>query len=178
MAFRRLTLHIQRQLKDEETYLQLSKLEPPLNGKFPYATYKELIVRLNNMADILEGIELSVRHMDKTWRTRLIQVMDQDVLDYMTCVMVIMRQLSTSLISKMALPPYMISPENLKEKLASNLCAVISNFPEQIHNDTFYGYTSYSVACSLFIEELNRASECVENLLGIESPQIWFRMNE
>jgi hypothetical protein len=176
-AFRRLSLHIQRQLKDEETYLALSKMEPPLNGRFPYKTYKELLERLNNMADILEGMGFTARHMDKTWRTRLMQIIDQDILDYTSCVLVIMRQMSASLISKMPLPPYVISPNNLKEKLSGNLCSIVSTYPEQIHNDTFPSYSSYAVSCYLFIEELNSASACVENLLGIESPQKWLISN-
>lgn len=83
-AFKKLTVDIQRQLKDEGTYLKLSKLEPSLKGRFPFETYQKLIIRLNNMADLIEGIAYASSSMDKTWRLGLIQVFDEDQFDYVS----------------------------------------------------------------------------------------------
>jgi hypothetical protein len=83
-AFKKLSLNIQRQLKVEETYLNLSKLEPPLKGKFPYDTYRELIERLNNMTDLAEGMAYCARAMDKSWSRSLIQVFNEERFDYVS----------------------------------------------------------------------------------------------
>lgn len=83
-AFRKLTVGIQRQLKDEGTYLKLSKLEPPLKGRFPFETYSELIKRLNNMADLVEGMAYAASSMDKTWRLSLVQVLNEEQFDYVS----------------------------------------------------------------------------------------------
>lgn len=82
--FEKLALGIQRQLKDEETYLRLSKLEPPLKGKFPYDIYSELIERLNNMAFLIEGMGFAAVSMDKTWRSCLMEVFNEDIVDYVS----------------------------------------------------------------------------------------------
>ncbi|KAL9550742.1 hypothetical protein MBANPS3_004592 [Mucor bainieri] len=172
-AFRQLTVHLQRQLKDEQTYLKLSKLEPPLKGKFPFATYQTLIEKLNNMADLLEGMAYTSRYMDGSWRSRLIHVLNEEKLDYVACLLTIMRQLSATLLAKVPLPPYLISPDDLKEKLSQKLCAVIAMHPEQVQNDTYPSYCAYSVASYIFTQELNEAAACVEKLLGVENPQVW-----
>ncbi|KAI8080157.1 uncharacterized protein B0P05DRAFT_469211 [Gilbertella persicaria] len=176
-AFRQLALHIQRQLKDQETYLRLSKLEPPLRGQFPFATYQSLIEKLNNMADLVEGMAYTARSLDKTWKRPLIAVLDQGKFDYVACLLTVMRQLSATMISKMPLPPYMISPDDLKHQFSENLCRVISEYPEQVHNDTFPSYCAYSVASYTFTQELNDAAACIENLVGVENPQQWLYMH-
>lgn len=176
-AFRQLTVHLQRQLKDEHTYLALSKLEPPLKGKFPFETYQILIEKLNNMADLLEGMAYTSRYMDGSWRHRLIRVLDEEKLDYVACLLTIMRQLSATLLAKMPLPPYLISPNDLKDKLSQKLCAVIAMHPEQVRNDTYPSYCAYSVASYIFTQELNEAAACVEKLLGVENPQVWLSLH-
>ncbi|GAA5810350.1 hypothetical protein MFLAVUS_003771 [Mucor flavus] len=173
--FEKLALGIQRQLKDEETYLRLSKLEPPLKGKFPYDIYSELIERLNNMAYLIEGMGFAAVSMDKTWRSCLIEVFNEDIVDYVACFMNMMRILSGTLISKTALPPYTISPNNLKEKLDRKLCITVRKYPEQLYNDTFSSFCAYSIASSKFTEELIEASECVERLVGVDNPADWLR---
>jgi hypothetical protein len=177
-AFRQLTLHLQRQLKDEETYLRLSKLEPPLKGRFPFETYRLLIEKLNNMADLIEGMAYTAGAMDRSWRRHLISVLDEEKFDYVACLLTVMRQLSATLFSKMPLPPYMISPDDLKDKLSEKLCMVIAKYPEQIHNDTFPSYCAYSVASYIFTQELNEAAVCVEKLVGVESPQSWLETHK
>lgn len=88
-----------------------------------------------------------------------------------------MRSLSTTLVTKMALPPYMISPKSLKDKLNKKLCATLKKHPEQLYNQTFPSYCAYSIASSNFTEELIAASECVEELVGVENPEKWLFLN-
>jgi capsid portal protein len=77
----------------------------------------------------------------------------------------------------MALPPYMISPKDLKDKLGKKLCATLQKHPEQFYNETFPSYCAYSVASSKFTEELIAASECVEQLVGVDNPEKWLLLN-
>jgi hypothetical protein len=86
--FKRLGLSVQRQLAEEGTYLKLSKLEPPLKGKFPFNTYKELLQRLNNMADLIEGMAYAASALDKSWRLSLVQVLNEERFDYV-CIYII-----------------------------------------------------------------------------------------
>ncbi|KAI7892588.1 uncharacterized protein EV154DRAFT_462242 [Mucor mucedo] len=176
-AFKKLTVRIQRQLKDEGTYLNLSKLEPSLKGKFPFETYYKLLIRLNNMADLVEGIAYASSSMDKTWRLGLIQVLDEEQFDYVAYILHIMRSLSTTLVTKMPLPPYMMSLKSLNDKLDAKLCAALQKHPEQLYNETFPSYCAYSIASSNFTEELIAASECVEELVGVENPEKWLNIN-
>jgi hypothetical protein len=113
-AFKKLTLGIQRQLKDEGTYLKLSKLEPPLKGKFPFETYEKLIKRLNNMADLIEGMAYAASSMDKTWRLYLIQVLNEDQFDYVSThrIFTIIQGLTRSIIDCMYLTYYEIPFSN------------------------------------------------------------------
>ncbi|KAI9480660.1 MAG: hypothetical protein EXX96DRAFT_481656 [Benjaminiella poitrasii] len=176
-AFRQLTLHVQRQLKDEETYLRLSRYEPPLKGKFPHATYQTLIDKLNTMADLIEGMAYTSRNMDKSWRKRLMHALNEDKIDYVACLTTNMRHLSAALRAKMPLPPYMISPNDLKEKLAGIFSSAISSYPEEADNESLPNFCAYSAASYLFIQEFNEASECIEKLLGVEDPQKWLLMH-
>lgn len=82
--FKQLQLGVQRQLSVETTFLNLSKYEPPLKGKFPFNTYKELILRLNNMADLIEGMAYSSSALDSSWKARLIQVLNEERFDYVS----------------------------------------------------------------------------------------------
>lgn len=88
-----------------------------------------------------------------------------------------MRSLSTTLATKMPLPPYMISLKTLKDKLDEKLWGALQKHPEQLYNETFSSYCAYSIASSNFTEELIAASECVEELVGVENPEKWLFLN-
>lgn len=88
-----------------------------------------------------------------------------------------MRSLSTTLVTKMPLPPYMMSLKSLNDKLDAKLCAALQKHPEQLYNETFPSYCAYSIASSNFTEELIAASECVEELVGVENPEKWLNIN-
>jgi hypothetical protein len=83
-AFRKLALGIRRQIADEQIYLKLSKLEPPLRGKFPVEVYAQLVEKLDNMADLLQGMAFSSRSVDKAWRRNLVEVIKEERMDYVS----------------------------------------------------------------------------------------------
>lgn len=78
----------------------------------------------------------------------------------------------------MPLPPYMISPNDLKEKVDEKLCNAIQKHPEQVCNKTFPAYCAYTIASARFTDELIAASRCVENLVGVENPERWLSLNK
>lgn len=77
----------------------------------------------------------------------------------------------------MPLPPYMISPQDLKDKVDEKLCSAIQRYPEQVCNETFPGYCAYTMASARFTDELIAASKCVEKLVGVENPEKWLKLN-
>lgn len=84
-----------------------------------------------------------------------------------------MKLLSATLSSKMALPPFMLSPQELRERLAQRLSQVIVEFPDKLDMDTFPGYCAYAVNSFKFSEELGEVLECIEQLVGVEDPEQW-----
>lgn len=84
-AFRKLALGIRRQIADEQTYLKLSKLEPPMRGKFPFEVYSRLVEKIDNMADLLQGIAYAARSVDKSWQRNLVTVFKQQRMEYVGC---------------------------------------------------------------------------------------------
>lgn len=84
-----------------------------------------------------------------------------------------MKLLSATLSSKMALPPYMLSPKDLRERLAQHLSQVIIESPDHLDVYSFPGYCAYAVNSVKFSEELGEVLECVEQLVGIEDPEQW-----
>lgn len=77
----------------------------------------------------------------------------------------------------MALPPFMISPTELREGLAKQLSDAIANCPEKLDNDTFPSYCAYAVNSYKFSDELEQVIKCVEQLVGIEDPEQWLLLH-
>lgn len=82
--FRKLALDIRRQIADEQIYLKLSKLEPPLRGKFPVEVYAQLVEKVDNMADLLQSMAFASRSVDKAWRRNLVQVVKEERMHYVS----------------------------------------------------------------------------------------------
>ncbi|GAA5816474.1 hypothetical protein MFLAVUS_010003 [Mucor flavus] len=172
-AFRKLTLGIRRQIADEHTYVKLSKLEPPLRGKFPVEVYTRLVEKVDNMSDLLLGMAHASRSVDNSWKRNLAQVMQQQRVEYLASILSIMKLLSATLSSKVALPPYIMSPLRLREKFAEGLTRIIVEKPDGLDDDTFPGYCAYAVNSYQFSSELGEVLECVEELVGVEDPEQW-----
>lgn len=83
-AFRKLALSIRRQIADEQTFLKLSKLEPPMRGKFPVEIYTVLVEKVDNMADLLEGMAYAARSIDRSWQRNLVQVIRKQRKEYVS----------------------------------------------------------------------------------------------
>lgn len=88
-----------------------------------------------------------------------------------------MKLLSSVLASKMALPPFMLSPLELRKQLAQRLGHAITKSPEQLDNDTFPSYCAYAVNAYKFSTELEQVLECIEKLVGVEDPEQWLLLN-
>lgn len=88
-----------------------------------------------------------------------------------------MKILSSTLASKMALPPFMLSPEDLRNRLADKLSKAIRSCPERLDNDSFPSYCAYAVSSHKFAIELEEVIECVEKLVGVEDPEYWLLLN-
>jgi hypothetical protein len=172
-AFRKLALGIRRQIADERTYLKLSKLEPPLRGKFPLDTYTRLVEKVDNMADLLEGMAYASRSVDRAWQRTLKDVIKEERMEHLASVLSMMKLLSSTLASKMAMPPFMMSPLEERKRFAERLRAAISTYPREINNETFPSYCAYAVNSYKFCGELHDVLECVEELVGVEDPEQW-----
>ncbi|OAC98006.1 hypothetical protein MUCCIDRAFT_116091 [Mucor lusitanicus CBS 277.49] len=167
-AFRKLALGIRRQIADEQTYLKITKLEPPLRGKFPVEEYTKLVEKVDNMADLLQGMAFASRSIDKAWKRKLVRL---------ASILSIMKLLSATLASKMALPPFMLSPTELRLRLARKMSQAITRYPENLDNDTFPSYCAFAVNSFKFSGELAEVMECIEKLVGVEDPQQWLLLN-
>ncbi|GAN01233.1 hypothetical protein MAM1_0005c00665 [Mucor ambiguus] len=176
-AFRKLALGIRRQIADEQTYLKITKLEPPLRGKFPVEEYTKLVEKVDNMADLLQGMAFASRSIDKAWKRKLVRVIEEERMEYLASMLSIMKLLSATLASKMALPPFMLSPTELRLRLARKMSQAITRYPENLDNDTFPSYCAFAVNSFKFAGELAEAMECIENLVGVEDPQQWLLLN-
>ncbi|KAI7897489.1 uncharacterized protein BX663DRAFT_444994 [Cokeromyces recurvatus] len=176
-AFRKSALSIRRQIADENTYLKMSKFEPPLRGKFPYEVYAKLVEKVDNMADLLQGMAFALRSMDKVWKRNLIKVIEEERLHYVANILSIMKLVSSTMASKMALPPFMSSPTEMKHQLVKKLRKAIIECPDHLDNDTFPSYCAYTVNSSKFAEELEEVVALVKQLVGVEDPEQWLLLN-
>ena len=77
----------------------------------------------------------------------------------------------------MALPPYMIAPEEARERYARALKNRITIRPDNINHSSFFCYSAYVVTSTAFVQELQNLLEVVERLVGVEDPQEWLRMH-
>ncbi|KAI7892507.1 uncharacterized protein EV154DRAFT_441374 [Mucor mucedo] len=172
-AFKKLALGIRRQIADEQMFLKLSKLEPSMRGKFPVEVYTRLVEKVDNMSDLLLGMAYASKSIDRSWQRNIVHVLRQHRTEYLASILAIMKLLSATLSSKMALPPYMLSPKELRERLAQRLSQVIVESPDHLDMNTFPGYCAYAVNSFKFSEELGEVLECVEQLVGVEDPEQW-----
>ncbi|CEP06984.1 hypothetical protein [Parasitella parasitica] len=176
-AFRKLALGIRRQIADEQTYIKITKLEPPLRGKFPLDEYTTLVEKVDNMADLLQGMAFASRSIDKAWKRKLVRVIEEERMEYLASILSIMKLLSATLASKMALPPFMLSPTELRLRLARKMSEAITKYPEHLDNESFPSYCAFAVNSFKFSGELAEAMDCIENLVGVEDPQQWLLLN-
>lgn len=88
-----------------------------------------------------------------------------------------MKIFSSTLASKMALPPFMLNPEELRNRLTKKLSDIIRECPERLDNDSFPSYCAYAVCSHQFACELEEIGACIEQLVGVEDPEQWLLLN-
>ncbi|KAG1469964.1 hypothetical protein G6F56_002956 [Rhizopus delemar] len=176
-AFRKLFLDIRRQIADERSHLMLSRFEPPLRGKFPVQTYTVLVEKIDNMADLLLGMAYATRSIDRSWQSNLVSAIRDGRVEYVASILSLMKLLSATLSSKVTLPPFIVSPNESRAQFIKKLTTEISSCPQQLDNDTFPNYCSFTVNAGKFSEELNQVLECVKQLVGVEDPEQWLLLN-
>lgn len=79
--------------------------------------------------------------------------------------------------SKMALPPFMLSPQELRKKFAQKLSEAITEYPEKLDNESFPSYCAYAVNSYKFSQELEEVIACIEQLVGVEDPKQWLLLH-
>ncbi|KAI7885827.1 hypothetical protein K492DRAFT_2038 [Lichtheimia hyalospora FSU 10163] len=176
-GFRRLALELQRQIADERSFLQLSTYEPPLRGRFPKENYISVLQHVSTMADLVYLMGTATNEMQAHVRHQIAEAMAEHRRDYAASIVTIIKLLATTLSSKMALPPYMIAPEEARERYARALKNRITIRPDNINHSSFFCYSAYVVTSTAFVQELQNLLEVVERLVGVEDPQEWLRMH-
>lgn len=83
-AFKKLALGIRRQIADEQMFLKLSKLEPPMRGKFPIEIYTRLVEKVDNMSDLLLGMAHATKSIDRTWQRNIVHALKQHRTEYVS----------------------------------------------------------------------------------------------
>lgn len=83
-AFKKLALGIRRQIADEQMFLKLSKLEPPMRGKFPIEVYTRLVEKVDNMSDLLMGMAFASKSIDASWQRNIARVLRQHRTEYVS----------------------------------------------------------------------------------------------
>ncbi|RCH92303.1 hypothetical protein CU097_001626 [Rhizopus azygosporus] len=172
-SLRKLFLDIRRQVADARSHLQLSKLEPPLRGKFPYETYAVLVEKVDNMADLLIGMAYAVKSIDRSWQRNLVSAMRDERTEYMAFIMGLMKLLSATMASKIALPPFIVSPNDIRDRFGKRLASEIVQCPGRLDNATFPNYCAFTMNAIYFVNELSVVLDCIKQLVGVEDPEQW-----
>ncbi|KAI8391663.1 uncharacterized protein BYT42DRAFT_509805 [Radiomyces spectabilis] len=166
--FRKLAVDLRRQIEDERNLLSHAKFEPPLRGQFPLKDYQVIIEKVDNMADLVFSMGHAARHIKPLWRESIATALIRERKEYLSSVMTTLKLISTTLASKSAMPPYMISPEEARVRFARSLEQKINVRPEQIADIAFSSYSTFMMASSAFNSELQALLEAVQGLVGIE----------
>ncbi|KAG0182910.1 hypothetical protein DFQ28_003639 [Apophysomyces sp. BC1034] len=176
-SFRKLALEIRRQITDERNLLMHTDYEPPLRGRFPKESYVNILDRIDNMADLVQGMGYVSRRIDSSWRRHISTTLTTDRQDYLTCIMTTLKLLSSTLAAKMSLPPYMEKPVKSRLRFAKLLEKKIQIGPAEISNPSFPAYSTYMMNSSAFVSELHTLLEVIEDLVGVEDPEEWLRIH-
>ncbi|KAI8391640.1 uncharacterized protein BYT42DRAFT_557576 [Radiomyces spectabilis] len=176
-AFRKLALDIRRQISDERNFLQHASFEPPLRGRFPAASYAVLVEKVDNMADLVHNMGFAARTIDPSWQRKIASVLTRERKDYLASIVTTIKLVSSTMTAKASLPPYMISPQEARQRYIKVLEERIEIGADEIGNPTFPSYSTFIVNSSTFVSELQIVLDTVEGLVGVEDPTRWLLMN-
>lgn len=115
--------------------------------------------------------------MDPTQRQRIAQFLAQERKDYISAVATTLKVLASTLASKMSMPPYMITPGEARGRFFETLESNADFKPENVNSPTMIALCAYLSASSTFTMELQTVLETIEDLVGVEDPEIWLRLH-
>lgn len=84
-----------------------------------------------------------------------------------------LRLLSSTLSAKTPLPPYMVSPIELRQRFVNLLEKKIMIEPQDIADPSFPCYSAYLMNSLVFVDEMQIVLTVIEDLVGVEDPDIW-----
>ncbi|KAL0145745.1 hypothetical protein V8B55DRAFT_1464744 [Mucor lusitanicus] len=172
-AFGALALELRRQVADERILLHHASYEPPLRGYFPAASYKTLVEKMDNMSDLVTNMGLALREVQPEWRRNIASILMRERKEYLSSILTSLKLVSTTLAAKSALPPYMISPVESRQRFVNLLEKKIMIEPKDIANPSFPSYSAYLMNSLVFVDELQTVLTVTEDLVGVEDPEDW-----
>ncbi|KAI7907901.1 uncharacterized protein BX663DRAFT_14209 [Cokeromyces recurvatus] len=171
--FRKLTLQLRRQVAEERALLQHTAYEPPLRGYFHSESYKILVEKMDHLSDLVTNMGFALREVRSEWRKNIASILLQERKDYLSAILTSAKLISSTLAAKTALPPYMISPIDARQRFTSLLEKKIMIDPKDIANPSFSSYSAYLMNGLVFVDELEKVLNVTKDLVGIEDPDEW-----
>ncbi|CAO3654904.1 unnamed protein product [Mucor hiemalis] len=171
--FGKLAMGLRRQIAEERTLLHHTRFEPPLRGYYPASSYTTLVDKMDNMSNLVINMGYSLRQVRPEWRRNIASILMRERKEYLSSMLTTLRLLSSTLSAKTPLPPYMISPIELRQRFVNLLEKKIMIEPKDIADPSFPCYSAYLMNSLIFVDEMQVVLTVVEDLVGVEDPDIW-----
>ncbi|KAI8339494.1 hypothetical protein BC941DRAFT_420641 [Chlamydoabsidia padenii] len=176
-AFRRLALNIRRQIADERNLLAHSKYEPPLRGKFPQKSYAQILQIVDSLSGLVYSMGHAIKNVNPEWRKQMGNALLNERREYLASIMTTLKLVSATLAAKTPLPPYLVEPDEARERFAKTLEHQISFRPADMDDPSFPSYSTFMMNGSAFVTELQKLLDAVTDLVGVENPEEWLLMH-
>ncbi|CAO3607767.1 unnamed protein product [Cunninghamella echinulata] len=176
--FRKLTLDIRRQIADERNLLAHAKYEPPLRGKFPVENYTRILNITDNMADLVGGMGYNIRRIRPEWRKQIANSLMKERREYLSNIMTTLKLISTTLLAKAPLPPFLLQPNEAMDRFSKILENEITLRVKDMEDPSFTSYSAYMMNASSFVKELNDLLEATTALVGVDAPDLWLKVHQ
>lgn len=171
--FGKLAMGLRRQVAEERTLLHHTRFEPPLRGYYPASSYSTLVEKMDNMSDLVINMGYSLRQVQPKWRRNIASILMRERKEYLSSMLTTLRLLSSTLSAKTPLPPYMVSPIELRQRFVNLLEKKIMIEPQDIADPSFPCYSAYLMNSLVFVDEMQIVLTVIEDLVGVEDPDIW-----
>ncbi|CAH1760745.1 24832_t:CDS:10 [Entrophospora sp. SA101] len=172
--FRKLVSRINRSIGIARLLLSRTVYEPPLRGNYPEEKYKRMIDIVENMLNLVCGIEHELLSLNGTeWKTDLADVLSPAKCHYVTHILTAFHILGTALENRVSLPPYnIVASGDAKFGLAGKISYKISRTASGLSKHNFetpaYAcYCAYLIKSSHLINELMKLVGVVKSLVGV-----------
>ncbi|KAI7870338.1 hypothetical protein BDF14DRAFT_1773232 [Spinellus fusiger] len=174
--FNKISLNIKRQIEDERSFLFLSTFEPPLHGKFPKQEYATILSCVDNMSELVSSMAYCSRNVDSSWTHLFVDGFLQERRQYLSAVITTLKLTSASLATKMPLPPYLVSPMDLRDRYSSILQQEIQGNFLKTSSSAFTCLMSYVMNHHTFVQQTQQLLDSVESLVGTDDPVEWLNV--